>query len=296
MPDEPAPEVAGERALPAGLERLRRVSLRRSFRGYDPTETDQLLAEVAEQYAKLLLGERTTLRAELDELREIRIDQEAAQVKSLTEQLAERDTRLAALEQNLQVLEADRTRVADDAEQLRAALAELRRWKGAHEGEATELRHQARRAETRERALTARIAMLEAQLQEARARADAATASARPDSGADRRAWSTLITADRIVEKLTRDARREAELTLKKARRRAEVLVRSAKDERDRVRADLEQLTATERGRIRADLERLTALEAELNEGIRVRRDETQESTEQEVVSEHGAPQPSLER
>jgi chromosome segregation ATPase len=208
---------------------IREANLNRRLRGYDLQETEQLLAEVAESYEKVLT-EREALSEQLQILRHEQTERERAwrlQVEQLKERLSDREGRVSDLEAELARLEEERSKQLEKASRLIAELASAQATKAGQGSELAEHRESVARLETRERALVEQVAMLEAQLEQAD-ETDATPAERRAMADLEERAARTLLRLDRLVERAERETRRDAEIMLRKVRERVDEILRSA--------------------------------------------------------------------
>jgi chromosome segregation ATPase len=214
-------------------DEIREASLNRRLRGYDPQETEQLLADVAESYEKVL-AEREALSEQLEELQHEQVEHERSlrlQLERVDERLSDRERRVSELEATVARLAQERSNQLEEAVRL---TDELARAQAAKTGQGSELavqRESLARLEIHERALVEQIAMLEAQVEQTD-EAEATLADRRAMAHLEERAARTLLRLDRLVEQAQRQTRRDAELTLKKARERADEIARFAGMER----------------------------------------------------------------
>jgi cell division septum initiation protein DivIVA len=212
---------------------IRETALKRRLRGYDPRETEQLLADVAESLERLMrerssLREQTAgMRKDLDELGEAFKDE----VKHFNETLTARDQRLSEVQSELTRLQDERSKHTEERERLTEELSGAKADRDNHEETMTELRETVARFETREKALLEQIAMLESQLEHTDDR-EATAAEQQVLADLDDRTSTTLLRLDRAIETVEREAHEQAELLLKRAHEKAEEIVRSAEVQR----------------------------------------------------------------
>jgi chromosome segregation ATPase len=210
-------------------DEIREATLNRRLRGYDQQETEQLLADVAESYEKVLT-ERETLSEEVETLRHEQAEREGGwrlQLERLGERLSDRERRVSDLEAKVARLEEERSSQLEKASRLTDELASAQAAKAGQGSELAEHRESVARLETREKALVEQIAMLEAQLEQAD-ETNAIPGDRRAIAHLEERASRTLLRLDRLVERAERAARQDAEIMLKKARQRADEILRGA--------------------------------------------------------------------
>jgi DivIVA domain-containing protein len=205
-------------------DEIREAKLNRRLRGYDQEETEQLLADVAESYEKVLT-EREALTERFETLQHEQAERERGwrlQLERLHERLSDRERRVSGLEAKV-------ARLEQELEKTRRLSDEPASAQAAKDGLRSEL---AERGERLARLETEQIGMLEAQLEQADE-----TGSAPPARRAmallEGRAARTIVGLDHLIERAQRDGRRDAEILLKKARERADELVRSTEMERE---------------------------------------------------------------
>jgi colicin import membrane protein len=218
---------------------IRETALRRRFRGYDPHETEQLLADVAESLERVL-RDRSSLSQQAADLRRGLEDADGnfkSELDRLKDELAARDQRLPQLEGELTTLRDERSKHLDEALRLTEELSEAKATEEGHRAALAELRETVARLETREKALAEQIAMLSSQLEHAQ-EAEATSMAPQALAHLDDRAATTLLRLDRAVETVEREAREEAELTLKRAQEQAEQMLRTAEARRQRIETE----------------------------------------------------------
>jgi chromosome segregation ATPase len=205
---------------------IREIALKRRLLGYDPHETEQLLAEVAESLDRVL-RDRSSLSQQAGAQRRSLEEAERnfkGELDRLNEQLAARDQRLKQLEGELTTMQEEQSKHLEDAARLTDELSSAKAADEEHQVALTELRETLGRLETREKALAEQIAMLESQFGHAQEPAPTTQAFAHLDD----RAATTLVRLDRAVETIEREAREEAGMILERAREQAEEILRSA--------------------------------------------------------------------
>jgi len=228
---------------------IRETALKRRLLGYDPHETEQLLADVAESLDRVL-RDRSSLsqqaaaqRHSLEEAdRNLR-----GELDRLNEELAARDQRLRELEGELTTLQEERSKLLEDAERLTKEVSAAKAADEEHQAAVTELRETVGRLEIREKALAEQIAMLDSQfthVQEAESTTPATQALAHLDG----RAATTLLRLDQALETIEREAREEAEMILERAREQAEEILRSA-EARQRIEPETAEPHTSDDGR-----------------------------------------------
>jgi hypothetical protein len=205
-------------------DEIRGADLGRSIRGYNRTQTEQFLADVAEAQAHLIT-ERDALAQKAEALRSERSERDAQakrELAALNARLEKSQQRAAELEAELGGLRQTRSREDEESQRVReelaranAALAEQRSELAEHEEVVVRLR-------TREKALSEQLRMMEA---EARARADDFTEQT---TAVDERALVALARVEQTAEEIERGARDEMETILTEARRRADEIIRVA--------------------------------------------------------------------
>ncbi len=211
---------------------IREANLNRRLRGYDVQQTEQLLADVAESYEKVLT-EREALSEQLEAVRDEQAERERGwrlERERLSEQLSDREGRVSDLEADIAGLKEE----SNQLERTSQLTDELVRAQAAKAGEGPKLaEHDESIAwlETRERALLEQIEMLDAQL-ERPDETGAAPADRRTMANLEERAARTLLRLDRLVERAERETRGDTQITLKKARERAEAILHSAGTQR----------------------------------------------------------------
>jgi cell division septum initiation protein DivIVA len=225
---------------------IREIALRRRLLGYDPHETEQLLAEVAESLERAL-RDRSSLsqqaaaqRRSLEEAEQTLKDE----LDRLNEELAARDQRLQELEGELTTMKEERSKHLEDAARLTDELSSAKAADEEHQVALTELRETLGRLETREKALAEQIAMLESQFVHAQEPAPTTHAFAHLDD----RAATTLVRLDRAVETIEREAREAAGMILERAREQAKEILRSA-EARLRIEAETAEPHTSDEGR-----------------------------------------------
>ena len=223
-------EVMGHEITP---DEVREANLNRRLRGYDLQETEQLLADVAESYEKVLT-EREALSEQLETLQHEHAERERAwrlQLERLNERLNEDQGRVSDLEAELARLKEERSNQPNEANRLTDELASAQAANAEQGSELAEYRESVARLETRERALVEQVAMLEGLLEQA---TDATPTERQAMAHLEERAARTLLRLDGLVERAERETRRDAEIMLKKARERADEILRSAETQRQR--------------------------------------------------------------
>jgi DivIVA domain-containing protein len=221
---------------------IRSASLTRRLRGYDPEETDELLARVADSYDKVN-AERKHFSEEVSSLRDERQEREAqiqVELDRLKKQVSEREGRITDLEAQIARFEEKQSKQLEDLDRLRKELSRVRTEQEHVQADSLDQRERLARFALREKALVEQIAMLASQLRDEEAdatRAISSQARALPERAG--RAAAMLLRLDRVVETLERESRREAETTLKKARERADEIVHSAEVQRRRLEAEM---------------------------------------------------------
>jgi chromosome segregation ATPase len=206
---------------------IRKTELKRRFLGYDRRETEQLLAEVAESWDRVI-RDRNSLSKQAAAQRETLEEAERnfkSELDRRKEELAGHDERLQELEGELNTLHEERSQHLEDAARLTEELSSAKAADEGHQAALTELRETLGRLETREKALAEQIAMLESQFTHAQEPEPTKQALTHLDD----RAALTLVRLDRALETIEREAREEAEMILERARVQAEEIVRSAR-------------------------------------------------------------------
>ena len=226
---------------------IRQTALKRRLLGYDPHETEQLLAEVAESLERVL-RDRTSLSQQAAQLRgnfeEAKLEFRG-ELDRLNEELAALDQRLPELEGDLATLQKERSKRLEEVNRLTEELSGAKAAKEEHEAAVTEFGETIARLETREKALAEQILMLESQLEHAQE----AEATTQTLSHLDDRAATTLLRLDRALETVEREARQEAERILERAREEAEQIMRTAETRRQRIEAETTQPDISDDGR-----------------------------------------------
>jgi cell division septum initiation protein DivIVA len=205
-------------------DEIRGADLGRSIRGYNRTQTEQFLADVAEAQARLIT-ERDALAQEAEALRS-EISERDAQAKrdlaALNARFEKSQQRAVELEAELGGLRQTRSREDEKSQRVReelaranAALAEQRSELAEHEEVVVRLR-------TREKALSEQLRMMEA---DARARADDLTEQT---TAVEEQALVALARVEQTAAEIEREARDEMETILTEARRRADEIIRAA--------------------------------------------------------------------
>jgi chromosome segregation ATPase len=213
-------------------DEIRKANLNRRLRGYDRQETEQLLADVAESYEKVL-SEREALSEQLKTLQQEQAERDRDgrdKLERLHERLSNREGRVSDLEAQVARLEEKGSNQLEDTSCLTAELAIAQAAEARQASELVAQRESLARLETRERALLEQIAMLEAQLEQVDD-----TEATRADPGAiahlEERAARTLLRLDHLVERAQRETHRDAEIMLTKARERVQEIVRLTETE-----------------------------------------------------------------
>ncbi len=218
---------------------IRETALKRRFLGYDRRETEQLLAEVAESWDRVI-RDRSSLSKQAAAQRQTLEEAERnfkSELDQRSEELAGRDERLQKLEGELNTLHEERSKHLEDAARLTEELSSAKAADEGHQATLTELRETLGRLETREKALAEQILMLESQLEHVQE----AEATTQTLSHLDDRAATTLLRLDRALETVEREAREEAERILARAREEAEQIMRMAETRRRRVEPETAQ-------------------------------------------------------
>jgi cell division septum initiation protein DivIVA len=228
---------------------IRETGLKRRFRGYDPHETEQLLADVAESLERVS-RDRRSLSEHVEGLqRELREGERAfkSELDRLNEELAAREQRLSELEGEVIRLQEGRSTHMEEADRLTEELSGTKAALEEHQAALTELQETVARFETREKALAEQIAMLESQLEHAQ-ETDRITEGPQALPHLENRAATTLLLLDRAVETVEREAREEAETILKQAQEQAEEILRSAEAQR-RIESETARPDTSDHGR-----------------------------------------------
>lgn len=200
-------------------------TLKRRFRGYDRAQTDQLIADL-EETCDALTAERNGLHQAIDQLRAeqrkhaLRTDQEANDV---LRELTGRERQISDLERQIREMTRKHEQQHSALERAGDELLRARVDDQRHRDERAELLARVGRVELRERVLVEQLTILKGELHQTRDPREA---------------------LDRLVETMTQEARREAEVTLKKAREHAEQIVRSAEKHGRELEAAVELRTS----------------------------------------------------
>jgi DNA repair exonuclease SbcCD ATPase subunit len=213
-------------------DEIRKANLNRRLRGYDRQETEQLLADVAESYAKVL-SEREALSEQLKTLQQEQAERDRDgrdKLERLHERLSKREGRVSDLEAQVARLEEKGSNQLEDTSCLTAELAIAQAAEARQASELVAQRESLARLETRERALLEQIAMLEAQLEQVDD-TEATTADPGAIAHLEERAARTLLRLDHLVERAQRKRHRDAEIMLTKARERVQEIVRLTETE-----------------------------------------------------------------
>ena len=246
---------------------IRETALKRRFRGYDPHETEQLLAVVAERLDQVL-RERSSLSQQAKAQRRSLEEAERnfkSELDRLNEELAARDQRLRELERELTTLQEERSKHLEDAERLTEELSAARAADEEHQAAVAELRETVGRLEIREKALAEQIAMLDSQFTHVK-EAEPTTPAPQALAHLDGQAATTLLRLDRALETIDREAREEAEMILERAREQAEGILRSA-EARQRIEPEpAEPRTSDELGEEYDPVAALERVEPSVNE------------------------------
>ena len=229
---------------------IRETALKRRFRGYDPHETEQLLAVVAERLDQVL-RERSSLSQQATVQRRSLEEAERnfkSELDRLNEELAARDQRLRELEGELTTLQEERSKHLKDADRLTEELSSAKAADEEHQAALTELRRTLGRLETREKALAEQIAMLESQFAHAQ-EAEPTTLAPQALAHLDGQAATTLLRLDRALEAIEREAREEDEAILERAHEQAEQILRSAEARRQLIEPETAEPDTSDEGR-----------------------------------------------
>ena len=207
-------------------DEIRGADLGGSIRGYDRKQTEQFLADVAEAHAQVI-AQRDALARQAEALRSERTDREAQadhEVGVLKARLEKSQRRALELEEELDRLRDTRSKEDEDSHELREELARARSAIAEQRMELAEHEEVVVRLRTREKALSERLAMMEA---EARAQAEDLTVQT---TAVEERALLALARVEQAAETIEREARGQVETILTKARERAEEILRAAEE------------------------------------------------------------------
>lgn len=228
---------------------IRETALKRRFRGYDPHETEQLLAVAAERLDQVL-RERSSLSQQATAQRRSLEEAERnfkSELDRLNEELAARDQPLRELEGELTTLQEERSKHLEDAKRLTEELSAARAADEEHQAAVTELRETVGRLEIREKALAEQIAMLDSQFTSVK-EAESTTPTTQALAHLDGRAATTLLRLDQALETIEREAREEAEMMLERAREQAEQILTSAEARRQPVEPETPESQTSDEG------------------------------------------------
>jgi len=195
------------------------TTLKRRFRGYDREQTDEILGQLV-TICDELRTQRDALQESVEELR--REQQELKgrtdhEINRLLHELTSSEGRVSELKKEVADLRRESVQSQGEVERLGEELLQARMLQQKHQEERAEQHANLARLELRDRVLVEQLVILKAELQQSH-----------HDSRVLGPGESRLLRLDRIVESVTREARREAEVTLKKAREQAQKIVRSA--------------------------------------------------------------------
>jgi len=195
------------------------TTLKRRFRGYDREQTDEILGQLV-TICDELRTQRDALQESVEELRREQEEHKGRadhEINRLLHELTGSEGRVTELQKEVADLRRESEQNQREVERLGEELLQARMLQQKHQEERAEHHANLARLELRDRVLVEQLVILKAELQQ---------------SLHDPRVLgpneSRLLRLDRIVESVTSEARREAEVTLKKARAQAQKIVRSA--------------------------------------------------------------------
>jgi chromosome segregation ATPase len=230
-------------------DRIRRTELKRRLRGYDPHQTERLLAEVAESLERVVRDRDSLSQQAAGERRSLEEAERnfKGELDRLNEELAAREQRLRELEGELTILQGERSKHLEDAERLTEELSAAKAADEEQQAAVTELRETVGRLEIREKALAEQIAMLDSQFAHAQ-EAESTTPATQALAQLDGRAATTLLRLDQALETIEREAREEAEMIIERAREQAEQILSSAEAGRQRIEPEIAEPHTSDEG------------------------------------------------
>jgi hypothetical protein len=223
-------------------DEIRGADLGRSIRGYDRTQTEQLLADVAEAHARVI-AQRDALAQQAEAFRSESNDRDARakrDIAAVNAALEKIQQRALELEAELDRLRETRSREDEESRHVREELARAHEALAEQRSELAEHEELVLRLRTREKALSEQLRMIEA---EARAGGENFTEQT---TNVEERALLALARVDRVAEQMEREARGRLETMLTEARERADEITRAAERSTAAEPAQDEDLSAPE--------------------------------------------------